>query len=206
MSTKSIYQDRRIRKSKAALKESLIAIMKEKDFKEISITDIVQTADLNRGTFYKHYQYKEELLEEAIDDVIKDLIDSYREPYQEVEVLIVSKLSSSTIKIFDHVEKHSNFYSLLVKSNVLFELQKRICDELKKLVLQDITNHPLQHNINANLIASYQAHAIWGMINEWIQSEFIYSASYMAEQLLAILHSDPTKNTNRKTQKKLPNR
>lgn len=202
MSTKSFYQDRRIRKSKAALQESLISLMKEKDFKEISITDIVQTADLNRGTFYKHYQYKEELLEEAIDDVIKDLIDSYREPYQDVEVLIVSNLSSSTIKIFDHVEKHSNFYSLLVKSNVLFELQKRICDELKKLVLQDITNHPSQNHINANLIASYQAHAIWGLISEWIQSEFIYSSTYMAEQLLAILHSNASNNTYKITEQK----
>ncbi|WP_144510462.1 TetR/AcrR family transcriptional regulator [Bacillus sp. FJAT-22090] len=199
MSTKSFHPDRRIRKSKAALKESLISLMKEKDFKDVSITDIVQTADLNRGTFYKHFQYKEELLEEVIDDVIKDLIDSYREPYQGVEAFSVSKLTSSTIKIFDHVAKYTNFYSLLVKSNVLFGLQNRICNELKKLVLQDLANNPLHSNINADLLASYQAHAIWGMISEWIQSGFTYSSAYMAEQLLAILHSIHSKNANRIT-------
>ncbi len=62
-----------------ALKESLISLMQNKDFRDISITDIVELADLNRGTFYKHYQYKEELLEEVMEDVIADLIISYRE-------------------------------------------------------------------------------------------------------------------------------
>lgn len=188
MSTKSNYLDRRIRKSKNAMKQALIFLMHEKDFKEISITDIVQIADLNRGTFYKHYQYKEELLEEVIDDVIKDLIDSYRDPYKGVEVFLVSELTSSAIKIFDHVEKYKSFYSLLGNTNFLFDLQKRICDELKRLLLDDLSKNLLHTNINAHILASYQAHAIWGMIIEWIDSKFLYSSSYMSEQLLAILH------------------
>ena len=40
--------DRRIKKSKAALKDALIHLMQKHPFKEISITDIVQRADLNR--------------------------------------------------------------------------------------------------------------------------------------------------------------
>ncbi|MEK4484218.1 TetR/AcrR family transcriptional regulator [Psychrobacillus sp. FSL H8-0484] len=191
MTTKIKKLDRRISKSKTAMKEALLSLMKKKHFKEITITDIVQTADLNRGTFYKHYQYKEELLEEIIDDVIKDLIDSYRDPYKGMEVFTVSELTSSAIKIFDHVAQYTNFYSLLGKSNVLFELQNRICNELKQLLLQDLSNNPLHSNINSNLNASYQAHAIWGMIIEWIDNNFMYSSTYMAEQLLAILHYNP---------------
>ncbi|UYZ22498.1 hypothetical protein [Mesobacillus jeotgali] len=52
MSVKSDYIDRRILKSKKALKEALISLMKMKEFKEITVKDLVQGADLNRGTFF----------------------------------------------------------------------------------------------------------------------------------------------------------
>lgn len=191
MSDKITNVDRRVRKSKAALQEALLTLMKTKDFKSISITDLVQLADLNRGTFYKHYQDKEELLEEIIDEVMKDLTVSYRAPYESLTVIEISKLSASAIKIFEHVAAHANFYSLLGKANILTGLQTRICDELIELISQDLPNNPLNTKINIRLIASYQAYAIWGMITEWIQSDFIYPADYMAEQLLEILHHRP---------------
>ncbi len=184
--------DRRIIKTKRALKESLIALMQRKDFKDISITDIVQLADLNRGTFYNHFQYKEELLEEIIDDVSTDLINSFREPYQNTNIFKVSELSSSAIKIFDHVAKYSSFYTLIVKSNALSGFQHRIVDVLRNLTLQDLEECQPNLKINRELQASYRAYAIFGMIIEWINDGFNYSSLYMAEQLLEIIHNNPT--------------
>uniref|UniRef100_UPI003F68581C TetR/AcrR family transcriptional regulator n=1 Tax=Caldifermentibacillus hisashii TaxID=996558 RepID=UPI003F68581C len=69
--------DRRINKSKTALKEALLILMENKDFNKITITDIVNISNLNRGTFYKHYQTKEELLGDLIEEVLEDLIRSY---------------------------------------------------------------------------------------------------------------------------------
>ncbi|MEK5036522.1 TetR/AcrR family transcriptional regulator [Sporosarcina sp. FSL K6-3457] len=187
MSDQLTNVDRRIRKSKAALKEALLTLMQTKDFKKISITDIVRLADLNRGTFYKHFQYKEELLEEIIDDVMKDLTESYRAPYENLENFDVSQLTASAIKIFKHVATYANFYTLFGKSNILTGLQNRICDTLTQLFSQDLSRAPLNPNINVNILASYQAHAVWGMIVEWIDSEFLYTSDYMAEQLLVIV-------------------
>lgn len=172
-------------------KQSLLSLIQVKDFREISITDIVQCADLNRGTFYKHYQYKEDLLDEVINDVITDLIESYRDPYQGIEIFVLRNLTSSAIKIFDHVHKYSNFYALIVESNVLSGLQNRICSELKKLFLHDFLSGQTNPNINKELLASYQAYAIFGLIIEWINGGFQYSSSYMAEQLLEIIHYYP---------------
>ncbi len=190
MSEQSISVDRRIRKSKVAMKEALLTLMQTKEFKKISITDIVQLADLNRGTFYKHFQYKEDLLEELIDDVMKDLTKSYWAPYGELRDTVVldsSQLTASAIKIFKHVATYANFYTLLGKSNILTGFQNRICDALTQLLSQDLSRTSLNPNININLLASYQAYAIWGMIVEWIDSEFLYTSDYMAEQLLVIV-------------------
>ncbi|MFF2496939.1 TetR/AcrR family transcriptional regulator [Peribacillus sp. NPDC058075] len=181
--------DRRIRKSKMALKESLISLMQNKDFRDITITDIVELADLNRGTFYKHYQYKEELLEEVMEDVIADLIISYREPYKNVELFTIKELTASVIKIFEHVANFANIYTLLLKSNAWPTLLERICNELKKLPLEDLEDYLPNPKINIELASSYQAYAILGMIIEWVNTGFKYSADYMAEQLLEFLNN-----------------
>ena len=189
MSNNNTGIDRRIRKSKLALKESLISLMQHKDFREISITDIVERADLNRGTFYKHYQYKEELLEEVMEDVIADLIISYREPYKNVETFTINELTASVIKIFEHVANYANIYTLILKSNAWPTLLERICNELKKLPLEDLEDYRPNPKINKELASSYQAYAILGMIIEWVNTGFTYSADYMAEQLLEIINN-----------------
>ncbi|MCM3674815.1 TetR/AcrR family transcriptional regulator [Peribacillus simplex] len=189
MSNNNTGIDRRIRKSKMALKESLISLMQNKDFREISITDIVELADLNRGTFYKHYQYKEELLEEVMEDVIADLIISYREPYKNVETFTINELTASVIKIFEHVANYANIYTLILKSNAWPTLLERICNELKKLPLEDLEDYRPNPKINKELASSYQAYAILGMIIEWVNTGFKYSADYMAEQLLEIINN-----------------
>lgn len=179
--------DRRIVKSKQALKDALIQLMKEKEFKEISITDLVRIANLNRGTFYKHYQYKEDILEEILDDVISDLIESYRDPYMHVEVLDISKLTSAAVKVFDHVYKFADFYILIVKSDKLSGFQNRICNVLKDLSLESIAEPGPHTKINPDIQASYIAYAIFGIIIEWINGGLTFSPEYMSEQLLEIV-------------------
>ncbi|RXJ04563.1 TetR/AcrR family transcriptional regulator [Anaerobacillus alkaliphilus] len=187
MSEKINYIDRRIVKSKNALKEALISLMKTKDFKEITVKDIVEYAQLNRGTFYKHYQYKENILDEIIDDVTTDLIASYREPYKDKDKVELNQLNSNAVKVFDHVHKYANFYTLIVHSNALTGFQNKICHILKELILNDLTDLIPNGNINKELIASYHSYAIFGMIMEWVNGGFTYSPNYMAEQLLAIV-------------------
>jgi AcrR family transcriptional regulator len=182
--------DRRIKKSKAALKDALIQLMQKQSFKEISITDIVQLADLNRGTFYRHYQYKEDLFNEMIDDVIKDLVASFREPYQGMKDFEVGLMPSSAITIFEHVHQHAQFYTLVVQSEASSNFQRMICDVLRDLSLQDL-NHIFPQHINPELLASYQSHAIFGMIMEWIRHDFKHSPAYMAEELFKIIHYKP---------------
>lgn len=189
--------DRRIRKSKQALTDALITLLQQKEFRSISITDIVTVADVNRGTFYKHYAYKEDLLDDLVEKVIADLRDSYEEPYRHVTTLIIQELVASAVKIFDHIYKHRSFYQLISSSNTLPDFQQRFCNELQKLSLQDSRNEQamntmIQVGIHPELYASYQAYAIWGLIIAWIQNDFQYSISYMSEQLLKILNQQST--------------
>ena len=47
-------EDRRSRRSRKLLKQGLLELMKEKRFAAISVRDVTDRMDLNRGTFYLH--------------------------------------------------------------------------------------------------------------------------------------------------------
>lgn len=179
--------DRRIHKSKNALKAALLSLMQHKEFKRITITEIVALADLNRGTFYKHYQYKEDLLNDVIDDVISDLIASYRAPYENNQHFFQEKLSASAVKIFDHVAEYSSFYTIIVNSEALPGFQNKICDVLKDLAINDIFLDRSDLDIDRGLSASYHAYSLLGMIVEWVKGGFKHTSHYMAEQLIKIV-------------------
>ena len=50
--------DRRVRKTQSAIKKAFIQLLKQKDLDHITIHDITEAADINRGTFYLHYEDK----------------------------------------------------------------------------------------------------------------------------------------------------
>ena len=65
--------DRRARRSRRLLKESLLVLMKRKAFSQISVRDVTDEADMNRGTFYLHYTGTVELLQSLEADLLQEL-------------------------------------------------------------------------------------------------------------------------------------
>lgn len=47
--------DRRVRKTKAALRHGLAVLTQKKSIKEITVKELVEEVDINRSTFYLHY-------------------------------------------------------------------------------------------------------------------------------------------------------
>lgn len=67
------FDDRRVRRSRRLLKESLLELMKRKTFSDISVRDVTDEADMNRGTFYLHYSGTVELLQSLEEDLLEEL-------------------------------------------------------------------------------------------------------------------------------------
>ena len=77
--------DRRITKSKRALRAALIGLMEERGLDAVSVNDLCARADLNRGTFYNHFRDKEDLLVALEDEVMADL-DRFQAQLQDLTV------------------------------------------------------------------------------------------------------------------------
>ena len=73
-------EDRRSRRSRKLLKQGLLELLREKRFGEISVRDITDRMDLNRGTFYLHYPDTSALLQSVETDLLEEaqaLIDAH---------------------------------------------------------------------------------------------------------------------------------
>ena len=64
--------DRRVRKTRSQLRECLITLLKEKKVQDITVRELTDMADLNRGTFYLHYKDVFDLLEKTEAELQED--------------------------------------------------------------------------------------------------------------------------------------
>jgi AcrR family transcriptional regulator len=179
--------DRRTSRSKKAFRAALLSLIGEKNYEEITITEIVRLADYNRGTFYFHYEQKDDLLNEMIDDVLADLGASFRKPYANLknEVNIVEL---STIALFDHFLQHREFYKAMLGPNVNINFRERMIRAMEAHFKKDIRFVPngMEPDVDLDLFFSYRVHGIIGMILEWVQQDFPHSKEYMADQVVKI--------------------
>ena len=71
--------DRRVRKTKAQLREGLARLMQKKSIKEISVKELVDEVDINRSTFYLHYSDILGLLAEIENEMMEEMQRAIRE-------------------------------------------------------------------------------------------------------------------------------
>lgn len=68
-------QNRNALRSKRLIRQAFVSLIKTKSANEITITDIVNEANINRATFYAHYSCLKDLVDEIEQDVIDKLTE-----------------------------------------------------------------------------------------------------------------------------------
>ncbi len=68
-------EDLRITKTKTAIKEAFISIIKDDNTSKITVTEIAKQANINRKTFYLHYNSIEDLMSEFFAGMLRCLLD-----------------------------------------------------------------------------------------------------------------------------------
>lgn len=162
--------DKRIRKTKRNLKETLITMMSETPFEEITITEVCQKADISRITFYTHYNDKYALIDDIFQDMIRIGTDIYKTMQTEnnpehfyvqsyCNVLhAILELYYSHYEFFCHTRPEKNPYlAFLFYNYVLKTIENYTHDrELENLTFR----------YSARKIAGFLCYGMVGFINE----------------------------------------
>ena len=66
-------EDRRVRRTKKLLTQALTQLLQEKQINEITVKELTDLADMNRGTFYLYYKDTFDMLEKIEDGMFEAL-------------------------------------------------------------------------------------------------------------------------------------
>lgn len=138
--------DRRFRKNKQAIQRAYIDLIVEKGYQGITVTDIAERADINRMTFYAHYEAVEDIFTEFVDDMeryIKEAVSYEKEFSLENFFGILNSLMYKEECFFRYVAREGNcndFREAFRKAiRNLLCVQNNGKDDLKTVIENDLT-------------------------------------------------------------------
>lgn len=136
-SGRKIYRNS-IRSEKAIIR-AYVELMQNKEGGRISVTDIVNTADLNRSTFYAHFKSADDVRERIHTDVITKLLraidsddygDSLKEPYIRLR------------HITEFMKEDEEMYKMLLNTDGANKFLKKLRDIIIEKYLSDVVTLP----------------------------------------------------------------
>ena len=106
-------------KTRALIKSTFAEMLSEKkEINKITVTELVKRADINRGTFYSHYDD----VYGVAEDYENELIDKF---FDDARLIGSQDIDSFTDSFFDYIKKNNENYRLLCSSNdFLFAAKK----------------------------------------------------------------------------------
>ena len=171
----NIKEDRRIRRTKKLLKQALAQLMDEKDFKDITVKDITERADLNRGTFYLHYTDTYDILNKIEDEILKNIQNMIN---QNIEKTNASDSVIPALKpIAEYIMENADICRCLInnKASVDFieKFQNLIYDNCSDIIKR---RHNVKDSKQNEFYLSFITLGIIGMVKKWLETRPMVSA------------------------------
>lgn len=87
----SKIEDRRVRRTKNNLRNSLFALLEEKSINQITVTELTTLADVNRSTFYLYYNDIFDMMEKIQQEIYSVFVDTvvrFRSDFSDIESIV----------------------------------------------------------------------------------------------------------------------
>ncbi|MGD8402646.1 MAG: TetR/AcrR family transcriptional regulator [Anaerolineales bacterium] len=185
--------DRRVQRTRKALRSALLELIKEKGYDSISVEEITQRANLGRATFYLHYKDKEDLLVDEFSELANERARALSEiPFSEwlpdlenPDRAIENKILEPLLMVFQHVANHADIYRILLQN----EKSDRTLERIRKIVSQSITEFlqtkvesdpiPILFEVPSELLSAYFSGALLSCVDWWLEQGESYSPEEM---------------------------
>lgn len=179
--------DRRITKSKKALRDALIVLMEERGFDGFTVNDLCERADLNRGTFYNHFHDKDDLLATLEDEIMDDL-DQFQGQMQRLSVRELLKYRATRrplpflVDLFNYLREQGDFLHAVLGPGGDVRFGPRLRDAVCTNLIQSILHERYRNNPSpfVQYYVAFFASAYLGVIMRWIETGMQETSEDMA--------------------------
>lgn len=152
---------------KAQMTDALLKLLKEKELKNISVSEITALAQVGRISFYRNYKEKEDILKEYILILFGKWMKEYDDSGKNSNDELMGAM-------FAHLSEYGDFYRLLSDRKLLYLL--------KDVITWICGPKPEYPNLGA-YVAAFISSGLYGWIEEWFARGMQESAEEMTEML-----------------------
>ncbi|MCJ1748516.1 MULTISPECIES: TetR/AcrR family transcriptional regulator [Mammaliicoccus] len=189
-------EDRRVRKSKRAIKQAFIQLLKENNLDRITIQQISDLADVNRGTFYLNYEDKYALLDEMENEQIekiKGFVDIRKMDLStKTSDRFIEDFANKIIKnVITHIEHNMEFYQVILNLERKSQIEEQLADIVRSNIKHLIGNKDNVFGIPENYYLSYVVGSMMSMIKYWVSDENRVSVEELVNYVSTIASTGP---------------
>jgi AcrR family transcriptional regulator len=167
--------DPRILRSRRMLMESLVRLLKTKEFDEISVQEIADDATLNRATFYLHYPDKNALLQAMTETRFRDLIERRAITFTDCH----GALRAIALGVCDYLAETTGCPSQLAR----IPLETSIIPVVEGMFKEGLGLHGTAPGADAAMLATTAAWAVYGAARRWFQTPDRIPAEEMSARI-----------------------
>lgn len=189
-------EDRRVRKSKRAIKQAFIQLLTENNLDRITIQQISDLADVNRGTFYLNYEDKYALLDEMENEQIEEI-----KGYVDIRKMdlstktsdrFIEEFANKVIKnVITHIEQNMEFYQVILNLERKSQIEEQLADIVRSNIKHLIGNKDNVFGIPENYYLSYVVGSMMSMIKYWVSDENRVSVEELVNYVSTIASTGP---------------
>lgn len=187
--------DRRIIRTKNEIKQAFFSLLSEKNFEAITVRDITELANINRGTFYLHYVDKYNLLEQYENEIFEKfnaILDATSNLDLDINQFKQERLPVM-IQILQVFYEEADFLKLILGPNgdpYFHEKMRQFFVRYFNAYLGNRTDKS-KWRFPIELTLAYNSNAILGVITYWLQHDTQQSPEEIATMLIETILKGP---------------
>lgn len=160
--------DRRVLKTKRAIRNAFAKLMVEKDINDITIIELAETADINRKTFYNYYSG----VYQVVEDIENDISQSYEELLGDIEFTKTMEAPYSLFERFSIlINMDPEFFGYLLSMNGNKALITRIMNLLKNKTREKMVSQLDVEEYRAEIMIDYILSGMLSVYQHWFNSD-----------------------------------
>lgn len=163
-------QDRRIQKTRMALHEALINLMRERPYESIMVKHILDRANVGRSTFYMHYRDKDELLLAGIGHLQSHLQEAQHNAKSTAKNNC-DRVIGFSLAMFEHAYDHQDVYRTLVGGKAWLVIRGKMEDMIVQIIKKEAKSYFKQKettDIPFELFAQTIGSIFWSVSTWWL--------------------------------------
>ncbi|MDR1629588.1 MAG: TetR/AcrR family transcriptional regulator [Oscillospiraceae bacterium] len=167
------------------IKKAFAKLLHEKDISKISVTNIVETAEISRGTFYAHYRDVYSLFDQIENEELDKLLSLIDEIGYETILSSPKAFLNETLK---YLNRDMEYYKMLFLSHNASRFMLRIKESLETKILSDNNSSICaSKRPYAAVYISFFASGLSLTITDWMKGSLSISLDDLSDILSEIM-------------------